>query len=322
MRPTLLRGLLPALVFVAVASSAPQSAAPPRLMSATAPPQAGGRGIPPLTVPDGGFMFVQLSDTQFGFSNADKDFTQETASAEFAVATINRLKPAFVIVTGDLVNKPGDPAQLAEYDRIVKGIDPSIRRYDVAGNHDVENAPTPAALGAYRRRMGPDMYTFRHGPLLGVVLNSSLIHSPQEAQAEYAAQDQWLRAELPRARASGAKHVVIFQHHPWFLERADEPDQYFNIPRARRDPLLRLFREAGILMLVSGHLHRATEAEDAGLRSVVTGPVSGPLGGGHSGLRIFVVSDTDIRQRYYSFGEIPNRIAPASAASGRGGAPR
>ncbi len=41
---------------------------------------------------------------------------------------------------------------------------------------------------------------------------------------------------------------------PWFLKSADEPDQYFNIPIVRRTPLLQLFRESGVRLLVSGHL--------------------------------------------------------------------
>ena len=271
--------------------------------------QGPGRGVAPLTVPAGGFFFVQLSDTQFGFSNNDLDFVQDTASAEFAVATVNRLKPAFVIVTGDLVNKPGDAAQIAEYHRVMAKLDGAIPLYNVAGNHDIENGPTPATVAAYRAQFGKDYYTFRHAQLLGIVLNSTLIHTPQKAEAEYAEQDRWLRAQLAGAASSGAKHVVIFQHHPWFLEKADEADQYFNIPRARRDGLLAQFRESGIRMLVSGHLHRSTEAIDAGLQSVVTGPVGRPLGG-QSGFRIFVVTDTEITSRYYGFGEMPYRIGP------------
>jgi predicted MPP superfamily phosphohydrolase len=294
--------------------------APPAGGSGAAPsaPRGQGAGGPgPQTVPEGGFFFVQMSDTQFGFSNNDLDFIQDTASAEFAVATINRLKPAFVIVTGDLVNKPGDAAQVAEYQRIMAKIDPAIPRYHVAGNHDVENEPTAASLAAYRKTFGSDYYTFRSGSLLGIVLNSTVIHSPQHVPDELAAQDRWVRDEVASARSSGARHVVIFQHHPWFLEKADEADQYFNIPLARRAPYLSLFREAGITRLVSGHLHRSTEATDAGLTSIVTGPVGRPLGG-QSGFRIFVVTDTDITSRYYGFGEMPYRLGPP-ATRGRGG---
>src|SRR2546430_15844275 len=84
------------------------------------------------------FFFIQLSDPQFGMFTNDKDFAQETANFEFAVATINRLKPAFVVITGDLINKPGDAAQVAEFKRIVKKIDSAISVYNVVGNHDIE----------------------------------------------------------------------------------------------------------------------------------------------------------------------------------------
>src|SRR5436190_258702 len=40
------------------------------------------------------FFFIQLSDPQFGMFTGNKDFAQETANFEFAVAAINRLKPA------------------------------------------------------------------------------------------------------------------------------------------------------------------------------------------------------------------------------------
>jgi 3',5'-cyclic AMP phosphodiesterase CpdA len=261
-------------------------------------------------------MFVQLSDPQFGMSNNDIDFIQDTVNAEFAVATVNRLKPAFVVMTGDLVNKPGDAAQIAEYNRIVAKINKSIPLYNVAGNHDIENEPTAASLTAYRKLYGPDYYTFSYRSLVGVVLNSTVIHSPQHVPHELAAQESWLKSELPKAKASGAKHVVVFQHHPWFLEKADEADQYFNIPAARRAPMLDLFRRHGIQYLVSGHLHRSTEAVDAGVSSIVTGPVGKPLGG-QSGFRIFVVSETGITSRYFGLGEMPYSVGPAPTRGGR-----
>jgi len=61
------------------------------------------------------FYFIMLTDTQFGMYASNGNFIQETANYEFAVAAINRLKPGFVIILGDLVNKAEDRAQLAEY---------------------------------------------------------------------------------------------------------------------------------------------------------------------------------------------------------------
>ncbi len=50
----------------------------------------------------GAQTFIQMSDPQFGMYDKDADFVHETANFEFAVAAANRIKPAFVIVTGDL----------------------------------------------------------------------------------------------------------------------------------------------------------------------------------------------------------------------------
>ena len=128
----------------------------------------------------GAFFFIQLSDPQFGMYTADREFAQETANFEFAVGTVNRLKPSFVVITGDLVNKPGDASQIAEYERIKAKVSPGIPVYDMPGNHDVENAPTPESLAAYRRR-GRDYYVFGDARFTGIVLNSSLIHTPDKA---------------------------------------------------------------------------------------------------------------------------------------------
>src|SRR4030095_10499582 len=176
------------------------------------------------------FFFIQLSDPQFGMFTDDRDFAQETANFEFAVATINRLRPAFVVITGDLVNKPGDQAQIAEFWRIATKIGPGIPVYHVAGNHDVGNVPTAESLAFYREQFGADRYTFRHGDFVGIVLNSSVIHSPQATPDELEQQEQWLRRELESARAEHSRHIVIFQHHSWFLKTPDEADEYFNIP--------------------------------------------------------------------------------------------
>ena len=63
-------------------------------------------------------FWVHASDPQFGMYTENKDFRQETANWEFVVANVNRLRPAFLVVTGDLSNQEGNPAQIAEYHRM------------------------------------------------------------------------------------------------------------------------------------------------------------------------------------------------------------
>ncbi len=254
------------------------------------------------------FFFIQLSDPQLGMFTENRDFTQDAANFEFAVTAVNRLRPAFVVITGDLVHRPGDAAQIAEYRRIARKIDRDIPVYHIAGNHDVENAPTPESLAAYVKTFGPDRYTFRHAGLVGIVLNSSLIHSPQLAPEQLAEQDQWLRAELAKAKAENPKHIVVFQHHPWFLKSAGEADEYFNIPTPRRAAHLALFRQFGVRYLFCGHYHRNAEARDGDLEAITSGPVGKPLGNGRSGIRVAIVRDDRIEHRYYELSELPVSI--------------
>jgi 3',5'-cyclic AMP phosphodiesterase CpdA len=270
---------------------------------------AGVQGGAVRAAPLAPFFFIQLTDPQFGMVNNNAGFEQETANLEFAVATANRLKPAFVVVTGDLVNRAGDEAQTAEYFRILKKLDPAIPAYAVPGNHDVGNEPTPETLAAYTKRFGPDHYAFRLPGFVGIAIDSCVIHAPQKAPEAAAKQEEWLRSELGRARSEGARHIVVFQHHPLFLKEPTEPDSYDVIPLARRSLFLTLFREAGVRHVFGGHYHQNAVAQGGDLEMVTTGPIGMPLRGAKSGMRIAIVSDAGIEHRYYDLGELPARVA-------------
>jgi serine/threonine-protein phosphatase CPPED1 len=252
--------------------------------------------------------FIQLSDPQFGMYTKDKGFEHETANLEFAVATVNRLKPAFVVVTGDLVNKSDSAAQAAEYKRIMAKVDPAIRVYSMPGNHDVGNEPTKESLAAYRERLGPDYYSFRNGAIAGFVLDSGPLKAPQNVPAEAEKMERWLRAELAKARADGAKHLVVFLHHPLFLTDPDEAEKYDNLPVATRRRLLELFHEFGVRTVFAGHYHQNASGRAGDLEMVTTGPVGMPLRGAKSGMRIVVAGEGGITHRYYEFGDLPDSL--------------
>jgi len=255
------------------------------------------------------FHFVILTDTQMGMYANDRDFVRETANYEFAAAGVNRLKPAFVIVLGDLVNKAGDAEQIAEFQRITKKIDPAIPVYLLPGNHDVGHEPTPESVEAYRKVFGRDYYSFRAGPLYGIVLNSTVIHTPRKAESVYREQLDWLKAELEEAKESGAKHVIVFQHHPYFIAEAQEPDQYMNISTERRKPVLELLHQYNVRYVFAGHVHKSSTGKSGDLEMTVTGPVSMPFGDEGSGIRLVEVTSDGVKHRYYEFGRMPDRLA-------------
>lgn len=254
------------------------------------------------------FFFLQMSDPQFGMYSNNAGFAHETANFEFAIATANRLRPAFVVITGDLINKPGDAAQAAEYKRIAAKLDPAIKLYSIPGNHDTGNEPTPASLAAYRERFGPDYYTFRSGDIAGFVLNSTLEKAPQNVAVEAGRQETWLRTELAKAKRDGVKYLIVYQHHPFFLKDPAEPEQYFNIGLEVRRRYLEIFHEFGVQWIFAGHYHRNDEGRDGGLHMITTGPVGKPLDGGKSGFRIVALRNGAVEQRYVDFSDLPDAV--------------
>jgi serine/threonine-protein phosphatase CPPED1 len=254
------------------------------------------------------FSFIMFTDPQFGMYAQDKDFIRETANYEFAVATANRLKPGFVIVLGDLVNKEGNPEQIREFLRISGKIDSTIPVYYLPGNHDVGHQPTSETIAAYRKNIGRDYYSFRAGPVYGIVLNSTLIIDSQKADAEYQEQFSWLKKELETAKASGAAHTIIFLHHPIFMDNVNERDQYGNIPIERRRPLLELLHNAGVRYVFAGHVHKNITVRDGDLEMTACGPVGMPFGDDGSGIRLAVIAAKGLQHRYYNFGKMPDRL--------------
>ena len=255
------------------------------------------------------FFFIQMTDTQFGFFTDNKDFKKETENFEKAITAANRLRPAFVIVTGDLVNLPGDVAQINEYKRIVKLLDPSIPIYHLAGNHDVNNDPKTADIKAHRKEFGRDYYTIKHNGMHGIVLNSLYFKSPGFVEQEAKAQDKWLLKELKKAKRNGANPLLVFQHHGWFLTDPAEKDAYFNIPLDTRTKYLNLFNEQGVSHVFAGHYHRNAFGKSGPMEMVTTGPVGKPLGQDPSGIRIVIVKDGKVTHQYYSLDAIPEEIA-------------
>jgi serine/threonine-protein phosphatase CPPED1 len=250
-------------------------------------------------------FFIQASDPQFGMYTANKDFRQETANWEFVVANVNRLHPAFLVVTGDLTNQDGNADQIAEYQRINGKLDPAVHLYSVPGNHDLANEPTPATLAVYRKKYGPDYYSFREGAIYGIVLNSSLFKAPEKVSDEAAKQEKWLAGELEKGRTAGAVPVV-FQHIPFFLEKADEPDQYFNIPAETRRRILALLHREGVRYVFAGHYHRNSYSRDGDLEMITSGPAGMPIGPDPSGIRIAELKGQRIEHKYYGLGNLPN----------------
>jgi len=259
------------------------------------------------------FFFIQISDTQYGLFTRDKGFEKEVELVAKAVEHINRLKPRFVIVCGDLVNaNPGTPRyepQVAAFKEGLAGVSPTIPLICLCGNHDVLDRPTGSSIEAYRENFGDDHFGFWVGGVRGLVLNSSLIKDPSGSPEAFAEQERWLVAQLEEANDLDAQHVFVFQHHPLFLKQPDEEDEYFNIPRDRRMPVLEVLQDAGVRAVFAGHYHRNSYAKDGELSMITTGAVGMPFGKDPSGLRIVKVYEETFEHEYYAMDEVPDAVS-------------
>ena len=257
----------------------------------------------------GAQTFLHLSDPQFGMYAKNASFGHETVNFEFAIATANRLKPAFVVITGDLINQAGNAAQTAEFKRVAAKLDPAIKLYNMPGNHDVQNEATAQSLASYREHFGQDYYSFESGGITGIVLNSNLEKGTKNVPEEAARMEAWFKAEIAKSKkGAGAKQIIVFQHIPFFRKDPNEPEVYENIPVDVRQRYLKVMHDNGVKWVFAGHQHQNEEARDGDLQVIATGPVGMPLHGAKSGIRIVVVTPESLQHKYFDFGEIPELL--------------
>lgn len=253
------------------------------------------------------YFIMQLTDPQLGFFNNDIDFIKDAEQLERAIAAANRLKPDFVVVTGDLINKTGDTDQVAEYKHITGKLDPSIPLYNVPGNHDVGNEITAENLKMYRKYFGKDYYAVKIGGTTAIFLNTPLVMEGVDMAKESAVQYRWLEKKLKRAKRSGHR-IIVFQHHPWFLHDPDEKDQYFNIPVVYREKYLALLDDYNVTHVFAGHLHYNATGKLGDMEMITSGPIGRPLKDDPSGIRIIKISGDSLTHRYYPLDVIPERL--------------
>jgi 3',5'-cyclic AMP phosphodiesterase CpdA len=242
-------------------------------------------------------------------------FQEEIRRFEAAIAATVAARPRFAIVCGDMVNSAGDPDQVAEVKRIAARLPASVPLRYVAGNHDAcadNEVPDHESLARYRADFGPDFYAFREGTAHFLVLNACLLQHPERVPEEHERQMAWLEATLREASRAGASHVIAFTHQPLFLGHPEEPDAdypwapsppgrppgYWVVPRARRMPVIELFRWHGVQATFCGHWHRNHEARAGDMVQVLTSAVGYPLGDDPSGIRIVRLTGAGVEHEF------------------------
>lgn len=177
------------------------------------------------------------------------------------------LQPAFCLWTGDAIYGSDDTVGEARGEYASFLADAAIAAtplFNAPGNHEIYDRPDLASL--YEQAMGRLYGSFDYG-------NSHLIALDTEEVGQKvgigAAQLEWLRQDLAANRGA---NIFVFTHHPLF---AAKPTDGFTDPAAR-DALHRLFVEAGVKMVISGHEHLFYQSVHDGVHYVVTGGGGAP----------------------------------------------
>ena len=251
------------------------------------------------------FFFVHVTDPQFGMFEPDKGFEKETELYLKAVNAINRLDPDFVVITGDLVNNMDNRSQVAEFKRITALFNRTIPIFYSPGNHDIGQSPAQEDIDSFISDYGHDRFSYKHKNSLFIGLNSCIIKSATDTLEQL--QYDWLKNEL--SDAGKMKHKIVLTHYPFFIDSADEEENYSNIPVDIRTRYLKLFNDHNVDAVFSGHLHKNSESRHINTEFVITSSVGKPLGEAPSGIRIIKVYPDSVQSEYYGFDEIPEKIS-------------
>lgn len=261
-----------------------------------------------LAANDAPFFFVQLADTQLGFTKGGNDMEIEIDHFKQAVADINRLKPAFVIISGDLTNAAHNPRQIREFWKVAREISPDIPLHLVPGNHDVGKA-TAEDIRSYNKLMGEDHYSFSCNGTQFVVIDSPLLNDASDKTLRDQ-QRKWFETELAAAQANKATHIFVCTHQPFFLTKPDEADKYQNTPLAYRGDYLDVINRYNAQFAISGHLHHEQAARDRNLSLISCGPISKSVAKPPVvGLRIWRVYKDRVEQQFHALGKVPDHVA-------------
>ena len=190
---------------------------------------------------------LHVADLHIGRRDAEEPFA---ALRELAT----RLSPTLVVATGDLAHR-GRPSELERAAERLGELD--LPLFAVPGNHDIPySVPTrfTSPFAAWERILGPAEPEFADADLFVVGLNSV---RPWRQQGGALGEEAFTRA-LGRLREApdGTLRVVALHHHlaapPWRAARKR--------PLRRRGQVLRALVDAGVELVIGGHVHQASVA--------------------------------------------------------------
>src|SRR5580700_6906917 len=204
----------------------------------------------------GGFQFVQISDSHIGFNkpaNADVN-----ATLQIAIDKINGLPkaPEFLIHTGDLTHL----AKPSEFDTLGQLLQSSKTKqaFYVPGEHDNATDDGKEYLARYGKgTKGTGWYSFDHNGVHFVgLVNSAALEGMGKLGPEQLA---WLKDDLGGRSASTP--VVLFAHIPLWSVYPE-----WGWGTSDSEEALSYVKKFGSVTVLNGHIHQTMQKVEGNVR--------------------------------------------------------
>ena len=237
-----------------------------------------GRELLDVPAEDEAFTFAVFGDRTGGPAEGVKILAQ-------AVEDVNLVQPDLVMTVGDLINgyntRPEWMVQMTEFTGIMDRL--LCPWYPVAGNHDVywrgPGRPEREHEANYETHFGPLWYALRHKDCWFLSLYTDEPNPEtgernfSKAECQRMSPEQMAFLDQTLKRASGARHVFVFLHHPRWLG-GNYGDDWEKVHQ-------RLAAAGNVTAVFAGHIHRMVHS---GVRDGIEYMTLATVGGGQSGI--------------------------------------
>jgi 3',5'-cyclic AMP phosphodiesterase CpdA len=183
-------------------------------------------------------------------------------------------RPDFIVNTGDMITKPGNKEQWANFWALSKPV--TVPYFLTVGNHDA-NPKVPFSEKTYKEQVdlpGNELYySFVAGNSLFVVLDSFIDDQEKRIAGE---QFKWLETVLAN---STKKHKFVFLHHPLYTDLGKGHHAHDSLDRypESRDRLESLFAKFKVDAVFAGHEHYYQRRMVDGVVHVISGGGGAPV---------------------------------------------
>lgn len=170
---------------------------------------AAAAGGPAAGLPGEDFLFLQLSDTHWGYSGANNPEAAVTLPQAVQAINASPIAPDFIVFTGDLTHTTDDAGERRRRMREFRSIVADLKvktLYFLPGEHDAG----PDGGEAYREAFGETHAAFDHKGVHFVLLDN--VSAPGSVLGD--AQLEWLERDVQSL--DPATPLVVCTHRPLF----------------------------------------------------------------------------------------------------------